>query len=452
MREFVNGKRWALLVPFVLVVAAVFAGPVAAAEIVGEEGDTVIEEGEVIEDDYVFAGQSLTVNGTIEGDLVAAGETITIGETGVVEGDLLSGAQSIIIEGEVNDDTYVGGYLIQLGEGASLGDELIVGGFSLEAADGSSVGGDVLFGGFQALLGGAVDGDVRAGANSVEIDGAVGGDAKLDVGDAGEEAGFNFAQYNPNMPPVADVPAGLTVDEDASIEGDLSYTSGTAGDVASGAVAGSVDFNQSTVEEPEFEFRPGRPGTAVAFFAGQFVLKMVRRFLTLILVGLLVVWLASKLLKDTVDTFKSRPWDSLGLGALGYAVTLFALALVPGLLIVLAIVLGVVSLGGLTPAVIGFGSLGWGALLVGFLTAVSWLAKIILGFWLGDLIWKGVQPEGTSMVPPVIIGAALAALLTSIPVLGGLLRLAVGLFGLGALILTLRARARGDADVAPAAV
>ena len=90
-------------------------------------------------------------------------------------------------------------------------------------------------------------------------------------------------------------------------------------------------------------------------------------------------------------------------------------------------------------------------MLVGFLTAISWLAKIVLGMWLGLLIWKAIQPEGKSLVPPLLIGVALAALLTSIPVLGGLLGFAVALFGLGALILMARDRMRPAGEPVPAA-
>jgi hypothetical protein len=433
-------KRWPLVIGLALTVALVFASPVLAGEIEEDDGNVVIDEDEVIEDDYLFGGESLTVNGTIQGDLVAVGETITI--NGTVEGDLLAAGQTVSVNGEVQDDAYVGGFLVELGDDAVFSDELKVGAFSLEADTDSSVGGDLLFGAAQALLQGEIAGDVRGGGNGVQIDGTIGGDVEVGVGEPGQDIpGF----FGPNMPSVASVPSGLTLGDDASIGGDLTYTSTVEVDIPSSVVVGDTDFDLEEIEDGDGErpdFRPGRrPGAALGYVAGKTVLEMVRRFITLTLIGLLIVWLGSKLLGDTVETFKARPWTSLGVGALGYVIFFGMLIVLPFVLILLAIVLGLISLGGLTGGVIAFGALGWGSVIVAFVTATSWLAKIVLGMWLGQLIWKAIQPEGTSLVPPLLIGVALTAVLTAIPLgLGWLLGLVIALFGLGAIILTLRER------------
>jgi hypothetical protein len=398
----------------------------------------------VIEDDFVFGGESLTVDGVIQGDLLVGANTIVV--NGTVEGDLMGGAMSITVNGEVQEDMYVGAYAVEIGEDAVIGDELMLGAYSLETGGGSSVGGDILFGAGQALLAGDVTGAVRGGGGGVQIDGSVGGDVEVGVGAPGEEPPFDFSQFIPDAPPVPSVPYGLTLGDDASIGGDLTYSSSEEFDLPGGVVAGETEFTLEVPDEKEGrDYGPTRPGAALGFFAGQFILRLVRRFITLALVGLLIVWLASERLMDTVETFKARPWASLGAGAIGYAVAAVALVIIPGLLILVAILLGIISLGGLTPAVIGFGSLGWGGLLVGFITAISWLAKIVLGVWLGQLIWQAIQPEGESLIPPLLIGAAIVAVLTANPILGGLVGFAVALFGLGALILTVRGQ------VAPAA-
>jgi len=46
----------------------------------------VIEAGEVIMTTWCRRRRTLVLNGTVKGDLLAVGETITIGPTGVVEG------------------------------------------------------------------------------------------------------------------------------------------------------------------------------------------------------------------------------------------------------------------------------------------------------------------------------------------------------------------------------
>jgi hypothetical protein len=436
-------RRWLPVIVLTLLVSLVFVMPVGASKVITKE-NVVIDADEVIDDDVVFTGSSLVVNGVIKGDLVAIGQEITV--NGTVEGDLLAMGMTIIVNGEVTDDARAAGYLVRFGSGATVGDDAMAAGFSVEAESGSSVGSDMLVAGFQALLAGEIGGDLKGGANGIRIDGTVGGDAELEVGEPGPSTGFsNFAMFNPQMPPVASVPAGLTIGSGASIEGDLSYTSVAAGNIASGTVQGSTDFERQVLpeaEEPEFEFKPRQPGAAVQHFAGQIVLKLVRRFITLTLIGLLIIWLMPKLLNDTVAVFKARPWNSLGIGALGYAVSWVALFFLIWVLILLGTVLGIISLGGLTPGVLGFGAVGWAGLLVGFVTATSWLAKIVLGVWVGQIIWKAIQPEGKSLVPPLLIGVAIATALRVIPVLGSLFGFAVGLFGLGALIMMVRERLR----------
>jgi len=439
-KDYVLKTRWIWVAGLALAAALLAVVPVSAAETSGDDGVVVIGADEVIEDDFVFGGESLTVDGVIQGDLLAGANTIVV--NGTVEGDLMAGAMSITVNGEVQEDMYVGAYAVEIGEDAVIGDELMLGAYSLETGEGSSVGGDILFGAGQALLAGDVSGAVRGGGGGVQIDGSVGGDVEVGVAARGEEPPFDFSRFIEDAPPVPSVPYGLTLGDDASIGGDLTVTSTEEFDVPSGVAAGETEFRLEVPDEEEQpDFGPTRPGAAVGFFAGQFVLKLVRRFITLTLVGLLIIWLAAERLTDTVETFKARPWASLGTGAIGYAVAIVALFILPALLILVAILLGIISLGGLTPAVLGFGSLGWGGLLVGFITAISWLAKIVLGMWLGQIIWQGIKPEGKSLIPPLLIGAALAAVLTAIPILGGVVGFAVALFGLGALILTVRGQA-----------
>jgi len=432
----VLNKRWPLIVGLTLMTTLVFASPAVAGEII-EGGNPVIGADEVIEDDLVLIGDTVTMNGTVQGDLVALGSTIIV--NGTVEGDILAAGQEVIVNGEMQDDAYLAGFLVKLGEDAALSDELIVGTFSLEAGHGSSVGGDLLFGGFQALLQGDIAGGVTGSGSGIQIDGTIHEDVELSVSAPGEAVRPIFG---PDMPDVANVPSGVTLGDNASIGGDLTYTSTAESNIPDRVVAGTVDFTREVVErKPQPAFRVTRPGEALGFFIGQFALKLVRRFLTLALVGLLIVWLGSKLLTDTVDTFKARPWASLGVGALGYVVFFGVMIILPLVLILLSILLGIISLGGLTGGVIAYGTLGWGTLLVAFITATSWLAKIVLAAWLGLLIWKLIQPEGTSLVLPLLIGVLLAVLLTAIPLgLGWLINLAIALFGLGSIILTLRKR------------
>jgi hypothetical protein len=93
-----------------------------------------------------------------------------------VEGDLIAAGQSVEIGGTVEDDARIAGQALLLSEDAELGDDLVAASLSLENEPGSTVGGTVMYAGYQALLAGTVEEDVEVAANALELDGRVGGD------------------------------------------------------------------------------------------------------------------------------------------------------------------------------------------------------------------------------------------------------------------------------------
>ena len=273
------------------------------------EGDIVIiESGEVVEDDlYVFA-RDFTLNGTVQGDLVTFGSQITVGPSGVVEGDLIGAGQSVVINGQVQDDVRIAGGVLVLGPGAQVSDDFISAGFSLETGAGSTVGGDAVFAGNQALLAGDIAGNLTAAANGVDIQGSVAGDVDATVGSPTAAPPFSPFSFMPNMPPVPAVPGGLTVGRSAEIGGDLNYTSGTEAIIPPGAVGGVVNRTVPEVrpaEEPE-RVQPARGAGTASWF-----LKNLRNFLGLLVFGLLLIWLAPKIVQNSAAALQAKPLPGL---------------------------------------------------------------------------------------------------------------------------------------------
>jgi hypothetical protein len=112
------------------------------------------------------------------------------------------------------------------------------------------------------------------------------------------------------------------------------------------------------------------------------------------------------------------------------------------------LVFGLLTLGGLSATIVFVGLLSLFALIVGFVLATSFLAKIFFGITLGRwILTKAGSPIATHRYWPMVIGVAITvavvALLTFplVPgLLGWLLNFAIILFGLGALWLWLRGR------------
>jgi len=417
--------RWFVALIGLVLLGALFAVPrVRAFE--GRGGDVVtIGADEMIEDDlYVGAGE-FRLDGTVAGDLIVFGGTLTI--NGTVEGDLIAAGQSVIVNGTVADDARIAGYaLVVQGD---ISDDLIAAGFSLEGKEDSAIGGDVVYAGYQTLLAGDVAGDVDLSGGAVKVAGAVQGNARVDVG--GTEAGETmppFYNFIPNVPDVPSVPAGLTVSQGAEIGGDLDYTANFRGDVRDEAVAGEVDFNEYAPEQKE-ERAPSPAARAARWTFGQ-----VRRLATLLLVGALLMWAVPSWMRELAKNVETEPLPSLGWGVVAIVAFGALMALLVIASILLTLLFGVVTLGGLAGRLAVLG--GIVTTTTGFSFSIIWryVTTIVVGLLLGQLIFRALNsPAEKNRWWPMLLGVVIIVVVTAVPVLGWLAKLAIVLLGLGGL-------------------
>lgn len=403
-----------------------FATPVLAFE--GRTGDDVIiEADEIIDDDLYVSAQNFTLQGTVTGDLFVVGENITI--NGTVEGDLFAGGQTIVINGTVGGDTRIGGAALQLGETASLGEDLMAGGASLETKEGSTTGGDLLVGSGQTLLAGDVAGDVFAGTGALELRGNFGGNVTVEVGDADQTDGHAPPMYLPDTSvSIPSVSAGFTIKEGAKIEGNLTYAQFKDIKIPSGAVAGKVTRNEPTVDI-ENTYVPPTSGELAAIW----VFDLFRSIVTIILLGLLLVWIAPKFVNLLSEKIQGTPLASLGWGLVAFAAFFFTILLIIVVMIIGALLFGVLTLGGVSASIIWVGLLSIFALTVGFVLVISFLTNIVAAWLSGKLILSKLNPAlAESKVWPLVLGAVLVALATSLPLVGWVFGVVITFVGLGA--------------------
>jgi cytoskeletal protein CcmA (bactofilin family) len=419
----------------VVLLTLVLAAPAQAFD--HRSGDSItIPAGEVVLDDLYLFGNTITIDGTVKGDVVAFGGTITIGQSGVVEEDLIAAGQSVIVAGQVQDDARIAGAVLLIDSNGSIGDDLISAGYSLEARPGSQVGKDLLFAGGQANLGGEVGGDVRVAANSLEISGQVAGNVDAEIGSSENMPSFTPFNFMPNLPQVPSVPGGLTIRAGAEIGGDLNYTSIQEARIPAGSVAGDTSHQVPEVpsERPEIKVEVKRDDGASRAF--RWFMSNTRGFLALLVVGLLMVWLVPGFVNNGAAALRNKPWPSLGWGFVSLiAFFLVAMALI-AVVVILSIFLGIITLGELVGITLWAGSLVMGAFLFAVVFAITYISKIIVSFLVGRWIVSKIQPEWAEKPwLPLIVGIILYAILASIPWLGGLFAFVVILFGLGALWL-----------------
>ena len=412
-----NAMRLLVVAGLALLVGLITASSAWAVET--RSGDTVvIGPDEVVDDDLYVTANNVVIDGTIRGDLVAFGQNITV--NGTVEGDVIAAGRSVEIRGTVEDDARIAGQTLLLGEGAEVEDDLIAAGFSLQNLPDSAVGGTLLYAGYQALLQGTVDEDVSVAANGLELGGEVGGnvDAEVDGEDGGPPT-FLFAQQA--AAPAVD--SGLTLTDSAVVGGDLTYESSTEA---------RIDPQAQIEGEVIGEERPAEEEDTYTF--ADAVFDHLRSFVALLLVGLILIWTAPNWVRRRAGTVLDRPLASLGWGVLGLVAFLALGVAILLATIVLAVILGLLTLGSLVALIVVLGLLAEVVLALIFWISTNYLAQIVVSFLAGLLLVEAIRPgRGRGRVLPLVVGLILYVVLRAIPVLGVIVSLAVVLLGLGAL-------------------
>jgi cytoskeletal protein CcmA (bactofilin family) len=422
--------KWVGLIGLICLFLFTFAPEALAFE--SRSGNTVvIGADEVIEDDLYVGANTFTLNGTVKGDLIVFGGTVEI--NGTVEGDLIAAGQTVVVRGTVTDDARIAGMALTLDSEAQVSDDVVAAGFSIEDKKGSSVDGDFTYFGYQALLAGDVAQDLTVGVNAVRLSGSVGGDVKAEVSEAEEGPPPTFfMMMMPNVPAMPSVPTGLTVDEGAQIGGKLDYTSAREWSIPAGAVAGAI-----TRHEPEIKAETKEEVViSPAKRAADWFLGHLRRLVTLLLVGLLMVWVIPGWTERATGALQAKPLPSLGWGVVSIAAFILGLLVILIGTIIVAVVLGVITLGGLAGTTAWTGGLTMALLAFFFSITVTYITKVVVSFLSGRLILARLKPDwAEGRIWPLVVGVVLFVIITTIPILGGLVKLIVVLLGLGALWL-----------------
>jgi cytoskeletal protein CcmA (bactofilin family) len=410
----------------------------------GRGGDkVVVPSGETINDDLYAGANEIVLDGTVNGDAVVFAQMVTV--NGTVNGDLITAAQTVVVNGTITGDVRMAGSVLFVGDKAKIGGDVLGAGYSLEVRSGSTVGRDLVAATGQTLLAANVGRNVIAYAGALQINGDVGGNVKAHVGEANQDRqGPPPTMFmRESTVPVPMVKQGLTIDPEAKIGGNLEYTQDADLIIPAGVVAGKV----TRTAQPHDESTPAPEKTQTQKIV-DWVWHSGRSLVTLLLIGLFMLWLFPLFTSAVSNELESKPWPSLGWGVVAYAGFFFILMLLVFVMILGAVIFGLLTLGGLSATIVFVGLLALFTLIVGFVLATAFLAKIVFGITLGRwILTKAGSPIATHRYWPMVIGVAITvavvALLTFpfVPgLLGWLLNFAIVLFGLGALWLWLRGR------------
>ncbi|MFH0847678.1 MAG: hypothetical protein V1894_06485 [Chloroflexota bacterium] len=383
LKNFSRGLA-AFLAGILLVV--IFAVPVLAFDARG--GDTVtVPGGEVVEGDLYLAGGNIIVDGTVNGDIFGVGQSLTI--NGVVNGGVTFAGQLVTVNGEISNSARLAGQSITVT--GKIGRDLVVAGSAVTINSQSVTSGDLVLAVGTALVNGRVGGNIRGGAGTVTVAGAVGGDVDLRT-------------------------ENLTITSGVSIQGNLTYTSQNEAVIQSGAtIAGTTNHKMPEAKAPARRFPP------VA--AGAKVLWQVLCFLMTLIAGVILILIASPRLNLMANSIQSKPWQSLGWGAILLIVVPVASVIV--MITVIGLPLGLISL-----------------VLYGI---AVYLSQIPVGLLIGRLIIRQNRELGSRglVIGALALGLLILLLLRLLPFIGWITGLLTVVFGLGTLVTSRRTGVTG---------
>ncbi len=439
--------RKVLLLGACLILAGLVWLPTANAAI-ARSGDTVtVPRGQTVTEDMYVSANTISIDGTLTSDLAAVAQRIVV--TGVIQGnamlaaqtividgrvgtDLNCAAQTIVINGDVGDDARMAAQSIQLGSNSQVSSDLLAASQSFDLPSGSLVGRDVWTAANQGVLDGDVGRDLLGTYQSLRIGGRIGRNATVQIGED---------QSSQNVPGTSlQVSPGLTVASGADIRGKLTYTSRRKANIESGArIGGGVEQKAPRVRPEE-----RREETAVTF-----VLNQIRRLVTLVLVGLLLIWLFPGWISALATGIEEKPLPALGWGFLAFIAFIASVIGVFFAMILLAVLFGIATLGGIVKLVVSLGLLSEALLVGGYLIFVWSVAHIVVSLLVGRLVLSRTAYGAQHLVWTLLLGILIYWIVTAVPVLGVLVSIAAALFALGSLWMWTTGMMRTRREEAP---
>ncbi len=353
--------------------------PAQANAAIRADGEHVIvETDETIDDDLYAAGETVTIRGTVNGDVYAAAGLVNV--SGTINGDLIAAGGTITVSSAtISEDLRIAGGNIVVSE-TQIGDSLSSFGGNITIS-GGSIGGGVNFASGTNVINTLIGRGLVGGGGVVSLDSPVGRDVFIGAG-------------------------SLSLGSKAIINGDINYSSEQEADINSDAqITGNINYN------PIEDQRAPDKEQIDHIFAGMAIGFKVWAFLSTLLAGAILLKLFPKSAQDLSALITKQPVTALGWGLLKL------LLIIPLLILLLITIIGIPLS------------------LITFLVFLieAYLTKIIVSLAAGDYLNQKLKLKQKNRYLIYTLGLFILALLGCIPILGGIVSFVGFLFGLGAI-------------------
>jgi cytoskeletal protein CcmA (bactofilin family) len=359
--------RWGIGVVMLLILVT----PGQALERRREKGTVLIGATETVKDNLLATGDTVLVDGVVNGDLIVFARRVSI--HGTVKGDLIGFAQKTDISGNVEGNLY--GFSQSLNLTGQVARNVYSWIQSLRVESRGTVGGDMVVGCADLSLDGKVMQSVWVFSGTTDVRGSIGRDLSFFGGEL-------------NLIP----PAGVGGNLSAHVKRSSSFH------LAPGVTVGGKTETILVVQKSRF-VRP------------RFYFWKVIKLLGALLIGWLILVIAPKFFHATV--LATGSWGrSLGLG-------FAALVAVP-----VAVIIACITLVGLP----------LGLLLLVFYVTSFYIGEIFVGAFLGRTLLRFSSEATSQTVLATFLGLAVLLIVFEIPYgIGTILHLATYCLGLGAI-------------------
>ena len=358
-----SNRRW-----FQILSASIVAGALIAVVPLGvmaadlrQGSDVTLGAGQTVNGIVVAGGGTITVSGNVTGDLILGGGTINV--TGQVGGSIIAAGGNLTLNGTVAKDIVVTGGMIDVGSAGTIGRDLVVAGGT-------------------ATVSAPVARRIRMASGSLTLRSKVGGDVSGQVDHLKLDGG--------------------------QIGGNLDYTSNNPVELVNGAlVSGTTTRHTPT----------GRGASGV----GDRFVAWLQGLIGIFALGLLLILFLPGLSTRAIDTERTQPWASLGIGA--------AICVVTPIVALIVFIVGIF---------IG----GWwlGLLLIPLWILALAVGYVVSGLYVGRFIFARAGWGQYHDALALLGGLVVLTLLGLLPLFGWLVGLAALLFGSGALALAVTRR------------
>ncbi|HXN24427.1 MAG TPA: hypothetical protein VOA41_16940 [Candidatus Dormibacteraeota bacterium] len=381
-------RRWSAAAMILTVFAIGLGMPSTTSAAEFRKGQSmVVAQEEIIKNDLIVTGQRLRIDGTVEGDVISFSESLEV--NGHVTGDLITFARTLRVNGRVD------GNIRAIANNAIISGTVgknilsVVEGLTLDSK--GTVGGSVTVFCGSLSMDGNMGRDLLAYSGHAILNGIVGGSMKIRGAD-------------------------LTIGPTAEIKGTALYEQGARShkpEVSPQAKFASP-LEIKIVEHHRPYDRPGWYIWKIIWMGAAFLL------------GLVLILLMPRFSSDVVSS-THRYGAALGIGLVVWCGALFS-----------AVIICVTVVG-----------LALGISMLTFWLLVNYLAKIIVGAWLGEMI-LGRSTDTGSLVARIAVGLPIVVAVMMVPAIGMLATFLVWIWGMGALSLTIYHRLHRGTVMSPA--